>query len=362
MSVTRPRSLDGAAGAISTVLLLAGRAMPLLALAALGYIVPSPDVGHTTALSMVHRSPATSSAWHDGGSTSLIFPQSLLESSYTHMLPVTSLLAREGSIPARPISDKYKEILENNKSPDIDFNEYLVSDSPLEMAALRARQGLDAAAPLLKQGLEAATPMVKQGVNAASQQAQQALDAATPMVKQGLDAAAPIVRQGVDAAAPIVRQALDAAKPVVKQGVVAAAPVVKQGVDAAAPVVRQALDAAAPAVKQGVDATVNAAVDSGALPAFTKGIVAATPVIGQGVAIAAPVVAKGVASATCLVSSANDIKVLEDRVAELERSLRQCQRERQADERRAKAAAARVAGLEEKLQTMKMEIRDGSKK
>ena len=29
---------------------------------------------------------------------------------------------------------------------------------------------------------------------------------------------------------------------------------------------------------------------------------------------------------------------------------------------RAKAAAARVAGLEEKLQTMKLEIRDGSKK
>ena len=150
------------------------------------------------------------------------------------------------------------------------------------------------------------------------------------MAQQALVAATPVTRQVIDAATPVAKQAFDAGAPVAKWAIQAARPVGRAAFDAAAPMAKQAMDAAAPLVKQGV----NAAMDSGALPAMTRGVAAAAPVLGKGGAV----VTKGVISAAC--AATGEVRTLEERVAELERSLSKCQAMREAEKRRAAAATA----------------------
>ena len=239
----------------------------------------------------------------------------------------------------RSEDSKYRAILDSSGDP-LRVDDFFAIETPREAAARIARQTMDVAGP------------------AARDAARQAIDAAAPVArdvaKQALDAATPLARQAVDAAAPVARdvakQALDAATPVARQALDAAAPMAKDAARAAAPVAQQALEAATPMMKQGIAAAVDAAVDAGALPAITKGVVAVAPTLTQGVAAAAPVLGKGVLTATCMVTGQGaDVRALEDRVAELERKLRLCDKQRQSEELRANAAMARATDLEEYL-------------
>ena len=213
----------------------------------------------------------------------------------------------------RSEDSKYRAILDSSGDP-LRVDDFFAIETPREAAARIARQTMDVAGP------------------AARDAARQAIDAAAPVARD-------VAKQALDAATPVARQALDAA-----------APMAKDAARAAAPVAQQALEAATPMMKQGIAAAVDAAVDAGALPAITKGVVAVAPTLTQGVAAAAPVLGKGVLTATCMVTGQGaDVRALEDRVAELERKLRLCDKQRQSEELRANAAMARATDLEEYL-------------
>ena len=80
-----------------------------------------------------------------------------------------------------------------------------------------------------------------------------------------------------------------------------------------------------------------ALIEAGALPTVARGVAAAAPIVTKAVASAAPPLTKGAIAATCYVSQANEIKPLEERVAELERQLRACDERRAAEQARAQA-------------------------
>ena len=221
------------------------------------------------------------------------------------------------------VPDKYQDIFERNRGPEVNLDDYFIRETQQDIAVRQAQKAA-------KEALNAAGPMAKQAFDASSVAARQAIDAGTPLAKQA-----------IDAAVPMARQALDAAKPVAKQVVGAATPMAKQAIDAAAPVVRQ-----------GVGAAVDVAVDTGALPAVTKGVI-------SGVATTSSAVTKAAVSATCAVSDqGTEYRALQERVVQLERRLRECDDKRGALSLGVSAATSRAADLELLVAKQSLRIAD----
>ena len=303
-----------------------------------------------------------------------LFPRD--EMLLTWQGPTSSLLSSQKRISEE---SKYKDILDKDRAPALDLDDYFVTEAPMESlsravgdalpaikigfdaygpallrssrlldAASLGKQALDSTAPMAKQALDAAGPMALQAMDAAAPVAKQALDSAAPVAKQAIDAAAPVAKQALDSAAPVAKQALDSALPVAKQAFDAAAPMAvqysRQAIDATAPLLKQGMSAASPVAKQAFDAASPVAREAldAAAPVAKQALDAAAPVISQGVATTAPAITKGMLYSTCRVSSGDEVRALEERAAELEARLARC-------EKRAQLANARVGELEEEL-------------